>query len=184
MNANQQQFMQEWQGHIQQATQRIGKLLREAEAGCRQLIAQNPDDPMPVHNALNAINVQIQEQRSWLGTSWSDLMLAKLMGSLDNRWRWEVRLYVKRNHQSLSKVLGGSAEEPVSSLDHWASLERDHWKAYAAAQAQIKPLTFHLTAAEFATASAPISMKMMMTGPNLAMRMMPLMQQGEQEHSR
>jgi hypothetical protein len=251
MNANQQQFMQEWQGHIQQATQRIGGLLREAEAGCRQLIAQNPDDPMPVQNALSAINVQIQEQRTRLGTSWSDLMLAKLMGSLDNRhviaqgehwleqtdqwidetwarfraywlaesgramwprvaqllqrgsycvrcgapikpanpvkpesihcgacntvnqftpdpilttyytvmpdrhaenaaidkriaidrWRREVRLYVKRNHQSLSKVLGGSAEEPVSSLDHWESLERDYWKAYAAAQAQIKPLS-------------------------------------------
>lgn len=251
MSGNQQQFMQEWQGHIQQATQRVTELLREAEAGCRQLIGQNPDDPMPVQNALNAINIQIQEQRTRLGTSWSELILAKLMRSLDNRhaiaqgehwleetdqwiedswarfrtywlaesgramwprvaqllqrgafcvrcggplkpanpvkpesipchacntvnqftpdpilttyysttpdrhaehatvekrvaierWRRQVRLYVKRNHQSLLKVLGGDAEEPVSSLDHWESLERDYWKTYAAAVGQIKPFS-------------------------------------------
>lgn len=251
MNGNQQQFLQEWQAHIQQATQRIAGLLHEAEAGCRQLIAQNPDDPLPVQNALNAINVQVQEQRTRLGTSWSDLMLAKLMRNLDNRhvigqgehwleetdqwiedtwarfrsywlaesgramwprvaqllqrgafcvrcggplkpanpskpeslncnachtvnqftpdpivtmyyttvpdrhadhatvekriaierWRREVRLYVKRNHESLLKVLGGDAEEPVSSLDHWASQEQDYWRAYAAAVAQVKPFS-------------------------------------------
>ena len=249
--SNQQQFLQEWQAHIQQATQRIQGLLREAEAGCRQLIAQNPDDPLPVQNALNAINVQVQEQRSRLGTTWSDLMLSKLMRSLDNRhavshgehwleetdqwidetwtrfraywlaesaramwprvaqllqrgafcvrcgsplkpadpfqpesircnachtvnqfspdpilttyltvapdrhadhavvekriaidrWRREVRLYVKRNHQSLARVLGDDADETTSSLDHWESLERDLWKSHAAAVAQVKPFS-------------------------------------------
>lgn len=249
MNGNQQQFMQEWRAHIDQALQRVAGLLREAEAGCKQLIGQNPDDPMPVQNALNAINVQVHETRSRLGTTWSDLMLSKLMTSLDNRyvlaqgehwleeadqwvdetwarfkaywlaesgramwpkvsqllgrtaycvrcgaplkpasaarpeslpcsscrtvnqftpdpivtlyfttaperhadwaaiekrvaierWRREVRLYVKRNHESLAKVLGGNAGEPVSSLDHWESLERDYWKTYAAALAQVKP---------------------------------------------
>lgn len=84
MNPNQQQFLQEWQAHIQQATQRITNLLREAEAGCRQLIAQNQEDPLPVQNALNAIKMQVQEQRTRLGTSWSDLLVSKLLRNLDN----------------------------------------------------------------------------------------------------
>ncbi|MCS6902152.1 MAG: hypothetical protein RMJ98_21240, partial [Myxococcales bacterium] len=58
-----------------------------------------------------------------------------------DRWRREVQLYIKRNHHSLSKILGGTADEPISSLEHWESLERDYWKAYAAAQAHIKPFS-------------------------------------------
>jgi hypothetical protein len=42
---------------------------------------------------------------------------------------------------------------------------------------------FHMTAMEFASASGPISARMM-TDPGMAMRMMPLMQQGELKHSR
>ncbi|MCU0654696.1 MAG: hypothetical protein MUF64_05220 [Polyangiaceae bacterium] len=249
MSASQQQFLQEWQAQLQQALQRVQGLLREAEAGCRQLIAQNPDDPMPVQNALSAINVQLQEQRSRLGTGWSELLTAKMLHSLDNRhalahgehwleetdqwieetwarfrsywlaesgramwprvaqllqrgafcvrcgapvkpstpteaesircgacgtvnqftpdpivtmyysampdrhaehaviekriaidrWRREVRLYTKRNHESIARALGGGADEPVSSLERWASLEQEHWAAYAEAMAQIKP---------------------------------------------
>jgi hypothetical protein len=85
MNVNQQHFLQEWRAHLDHALGRVVSVLREAEGGCKQLIAQNPDDPLPVQNALQAINVQVQEQRSRLGTTWSDLMLSKLMASLDNR---------------------------------------------------------------------------------------------------
>lgn len=249
MDRNQQQFTQEWRAQIEQELGRVRQLVQEAEAGCKQLIAQNPDDPMPVQNALNAIHVQVQETRSRMGTAWSDLMVAKLMASLDNRhvvaqgehwleeadqwidehwtrfkaywlnesaramwprvssivgrpvpcvrcgtplatsgtksetvscrscntvnqltldpvvamylgvapdraaehatiekriaidrWRRQVRLYVKRNHESISRVLGGDAEESVASLDQWEAAERDYWQAYADALARVKPM--------------------------------------------
>lgn len=249
MERNQQQFTQEWRAHLDQAIQRVVGLLREAEAGCRQLIAQSPDDPLPVQNALNAINVQVQELRVRLGTTWSDLLVSKLLTSLDNRavvaqgehwleegdqwveetwarfkaywlnesgramwpkvslllgrqayctrcgsplkpgnpskpesitcaacrtvnqftpdpivtmyysasperyadwatiekrvaidrWRREVRVYVKRNHESIRKVLGGEADEPISSLERWEAMEQDFWRSYAEALAQVRP---------------------------------------------
>ena len=55
MNPAQQQIVAQWNQHLQQTGGQLQGLLQQAGGGCEQLIAQNPVDPIPLNNALGAI---------------------------------------------------------------------------------------------------------------------------------
>jgi hypothetical protein len=85
MDRAQQQFVEEWQGHIREATGQVARLLQEAEAGCKQMLAPRPNDIYPIMNALRAVGLQINEIRVRTGNVWSGQIMSKLLASLDNR---------------------------------------------------------------------------------------------------
>jgi hypothetical protein len=71
MNPAQQQFLQQWQGWLQQVGAQASQILQEADQGCRGLIAQHPTDPMPMSNALQAIHIQLTELNTHVSNAWS-----------------------------------------------------------------------------------------------------------------
>ncbi len=73
MTPAQQQIWGEWQQAVQQTVQQVQRMLKDAEGGCQGLIAQNPTDPTPLANALNAIRQQVMDFGTKLGARWSDL---------------------------------------------------------------------------------------------------------------
>src|SRR5574340_1573924 len=60
MNPAQQQLVAQWNQYLQQLGGQLNQLLQQAGAGCQQMIAQNPTDPMPLNNALGAIDQQVR----------------------------------------------------------------------------------------------------------------------------
>jgi hypothetical protein len=58
MTPAQQQIMAEFNNLLQQSSGQLQQLLQQAAGGCSGMIAQNPTDPMPLGNALTAIEQQ------------------------------------------------------------------------------------------------------------------------------
>lgn len=85
MDAAGQQFVAQWYQYLQQATVHVQQLLQETDAGCQQMLRSNPTEPLALQNALQAVTLQIKDIQTRLGTSWSEQILAQLMGSKDNR---------------------------------------------------------------------------------------------------
>lgn len=64
MNPAQQQLVAQWNQELHQAGGQLSQLLQQAGAGCQQMIAQNPTDPLPLNNAIGAIEHQVKDIRS------------------------------------------------------------------------------------------------------------------------
>lgn len=64
MNSAQQQIVGQWNQYLQQMGGHLQGLIQQAAQGCEGLIAQNPTDPMPLNNALGAIEHQVKDLRS------------------------------------------------------------------------------------------------------------------------
>jgi hypothetical protein len=71
MNPAQQQIVAQWNQHLQQTGGQLQGLLQQAGGGCEQLIAQNPVDPIPLNNALGAIEHQVKDLRSKVDDAFS-----------------------------------------------------------------------------------------------------------------
>ncbi len=71
MNPAQQQIVAQWNQHLQQAGGQLQGLLQQAASGCEQLIGQNPVDPIPLNNALGAIEHQVKDLRSAIDDAFS-----------------------------------------------------------------------------------------------------------------
>ena len=71
MNPAQQQTVAQWNQHLQQAGGQLQGLLQQAGSGCEQLIGQNPVDPIPLNNALGAIEHQVKDLRSAIDDAFS-----------------------------------------------------------------------------------------------------------------
>lgn len=71
MNPAQQQFLQQWQGWLQQVGAQVNQILQEADQGCRGLIAAHPTDPMPMSNALQAIHLKLTDINTQIGNAWA-----------------------------------------------------------------------------------------------------------------
>ena len=63
MNPAQQQIMAQWNQYLQQMGGQLSQLLQQANGGCEGLIAQNQIDPIPLNNALGAIEHQVKDLR-------------------------------------------------------------------------------------------------------------------------
>ena len=98
MDAAGQQFLNTWYGHLQQTCGQVQQLMQETDAGCRQMLQGNTADPMPLMNAIRAVDLRIKDIRVKLGETWTREMLSRLMGSLDNRET--IRLGEERWSQS------------------------------------------------------------------------------------
>jgi hypothetical protein len=61
MNPAQQQLLAQWNQYLQQMSGHLQGLLQQAGAGCEQLIGQNPTDPIPLNNALVAVEHQFKD---------------------------------------------------------------------------------------------------------------------------
>lgn len=61
MTPAQQQIVAQWNQHMQQIGGQLQGLLQQANAGFQQMIARNPTDPLPVNNALGAIEHQYKD---------------------------------------------------------------------------------------------------------------------------
>lgn len=83
--SSQQQFLQQWQGYLQQIGGQVQQIMGEADAGCRQLLAAHPTDPIPMQNALQAIHLKIVGLRQQYEQTWSQQIQTQLMGFGDNR---------------------------------------------------------------------------------------------------
>ncbi|MBI5536610.1 MAG: hypothetical protein HY898_28070 [Deltaproteobacteria bacterium] len=71
MNPAQQQFLQQWQGWLQQVAGQVTQILQETDAGCRQLLASQPTDPMPMQNALQAVHIKVTELKGQVSNAWT-----------------------------------------------------------------------------------------------------------------
>lgn len=71
MNPAQQQIVAQWNQMLQQVGGQLQGLIQQAGGGCEQMIAQNPTDPIPLNNALGAIEQQFKQIRTSLGDSFS-----------------------------------------------------------------------------------------------------------------
>jgi hypothetical protein len=72
MNPAQQQITAQWNHYLQQMGGHLQGLLQQAGGGCEQMIAQNPLDPIPLNNALGAIEHQVKDLRGKLGDAFSE----------------------------------------------------------------------------------------------------------------
>jgi hypothetical protein len=72
MNPAQQQIVAQWNQFMQQIGGQLQQLLQQAQAGCQQLIAQNPTDPIPLNNALGAIEQQYKDLERKLHDSFDE----------------------------------------------------------------------------------------------------------------
>ncbi|MDB4934209.1 MAG: hypothetical protein JWP87_1181 [Labilithrix sp.] len=72
MNPAQQQIVAQWNHYLQQMGGHLQQLLQQAGGGCEQMIAQNPIDPIPLNNALGAIEHQVKDLRGKLGDAFSE----------------------------------------------------------------------------------------------------------------
>ncbi|MBX3191036.1 MAG: hypothetical protein KF819_28830 [Labilithrix sp.] len=72
MNPAQQQIVAQWNQYLQQMGGHVQGLMGQAGPGCEQLIGQNPTDPIPLNNALGAIEHQVKDLRSKLGDAFSE----------------------------------------------------------------------------------------------------------------
>lgn len=61
MNPTQQQIFAQWNQFLQHTGAQLQQLVQQAGAGCQQMIQQNPTDPMPLNNALGAVQHQVQD---------------------------------------------------------------------------------------------------------------------------
>lgn len=71
MNPAQQHIVAQWNQYLQQMGGHLQQLLQQAGGGCEQLIGQNPIDPVPLNNALGAIEHQVKDLHSKLSDSFS-----------------------------------------------------------------------------------------------------------------
>ena len=71
MNPAQQHIVAQWNQYLQQSGGHVQQLLQQAGGGCEQLIGQNPIDPMPLNNALGAIEHQVKDVGSKLDDAFS-----------------------------------------------------------------------------------------------------------------
>ncbi len=71
MNPAQQQIIAQYSQHLQQSGAQLQGLLNQAAGGCQQMIAQNPVDPMPLGNALSAIEQQVKTMRGEVSNAFS-----------------------------------------------------------------------------------------------------------------
>jgi hypothetical protein len=71
MNPEQKQILDQFYGHIRQSQDYVRQLLAHADAGCQQMIAQNPIDAMPLGNALGAIGHQVKDVQKKTDEYWS-----------------------------------------------------------------------------------------------------------------
>lgn len=75
MNSNQQALWARLEAFVGQIKTRHGEIMREAEAGCRELIANDPTDPMPLGNAIHAIDHRFDQLTRKLEDTWSDKIM-------------------------------------------------------------------------------------------------------------
>lgn len=71
MNPAQQQIMAQWNQYLQQMGGQLSQLLQQANGGCEGLIAQNQIDPIPLNNALGAIEHQVKDLRGKVNDAFS-----------------------------------------------------------------------------------------------------------------
>jgi hypothetical protein len=71
MNPAQQQIMAQWNQYLHQVGGHVQQLLQQAGGGCEQLIGQNPVDPIPLNNALSAIEHQVKDLAGKLDDAFS-----------------------------------------------------------------------------------------------------------------
>lgn len=71
MNSNQQQLWDRLNAFCQKIAARHGDIMAEAESGCRDLVAANPQDPRPCLNALDAIDHRVGQLMTKLHDTWS-----------------------------------------------------------------------------------------------------------------
>lgn len=71
MNPAQQQIMAQWNQYLQQMGGQLSQLLQQASGGCEGLIAQNQVDPIPLNNALGAIEHQVKDLRGAVNDAFS-----------------------------------------------------------------------------------------------------------------
>ena len=71
MNPAQQQIVAQWNQYLQQSGGQLQGLLQQAGGGCEQLIGQNPVDPIPLNNALGAIEHQVKDLRRQINDAFS-----------------------------------------------------------------------------------------------------------------
>lgn len=72
MNPAQQQIVAQWNQVLQQGGGQLQGLLQQAGGGCEGLIAQNAIDPIPLNNALGAIEHQVKDLRGKLNDAFSE----------------------------------------------------------------------------------------------------------------
>jgi hypothetical protein len=71
MNPAQQQIVAQWNQYLQQMGGHLQGLLQQAGGGCDQLIGQNPTDPIPLNNALVAVEHQFKDLKKNVNDSFS-----------------------------------------------------------------------------------------------------------------
>lgn len=71
MNGMQQQIVAQWDQYLHQMGGHLNGLMQQAGPGCEQLIAQHQTDPVPLNNALGAIEHQVKDLRSKIGDAFS-----------------------------------------------------------------------------------------------------------------
>ncbi len=72
MTPEQQALWQRLESFVNQIKQRHQEIMLEAEAGCREIIAQNPDDMIPLGNACGALDRRFDQLRVKLDDTWGD----------------------------------------------------------------------------------------------------------------
>ncbi|MEI8255395.1 MAG: hypothetical protein WCJ30_06940 [Deltaproteobacteria bacterium] len=148
MDAAGQQFVQGWYQFLQQNTVQVQALLQEADGSCQQILGSGSPDPLAIQNALNGVGQRIKELQARIGTTWSEQILAQLMGSRDNREPIEQGL---QHWDSASRWIQESWERMrchwmAEGLRHlWPHVQQEMAAPHACSRcgAAIQPATRH-----------------------------------------
>ncbi len=70
MNANQKALVERLDGFLAKIDERLEAIIEEATAGCAQLAAQYPDDPLPLTNALSGLDHRVSQLRDRIEQTW------------------------------------------------------------------------------------------------------------------
>jgi hypothetical protein len=71
MNAQQQQIIAQYNQFLQHLAGQLQNLIQQSQGGCQGLIQQNPTDPLPLTNALTAVEQQYKGLRRQSGDNFS-----------------------------------------------------------------------------------------------------------------
>ena len=70
MNQEQQALVQRWDGFLGKIAERLEEIIAEAAAGCAQIAAQYPLDPLPLGNAMTGLDHRIRQLKERIEETW------------------------------------------------------------------------------------------------------------------
>jgi hypothetical protein len=91
MNASQQQAAGQWRAQLQQIAAQVQQIVSETRGGVAQMIASQPNDPIALGNAIQAVHIKIQNLKTQIATQWGQQRTQLAMSGAAGNWLDQIQ---------------------------------------------------------------------------------------------